>query len=139
MCRKNLTVVFIALCFLTAGAQATLADERKQQAPLVAQKAKKIVSRLGTGRKAKIKVTLRDGEKIKGFISSAGPDDFVVIRTDHRIGAGVIVPYTDVARLNETKISVEWRDVGMRTRVGALVLYSFIRTISLPLPPQPAR
>ena len=62
---------------------------------------KKSVSRLGVGAKAKATITLNDGSKVKGYVYSAGDDDFVV--RDRKTDAPTTVRYADVKSVDDNR------------------------------------
>jgi hypothetical protein len=51
----------------------------------------------GTGVKARARVKLADGTKLKGYISESAADDFTLVRADENIGAPVKINYRDVS------------------------------------------
>jgi nitrogenase subunit NifH len=59
------------------------------------------VAKLGTGPKAVVRVTLRDGKKVKGWLSSVAEDDFAV--ADEKSGAVTTIAYADVAEVKSLK------------------------------------
>lgn len=62
-----------------------------------AESVMKAVKKIGTGEKAKVKVTLADGTRIKGFISQASDADLTVVE---KSGSSRTVKYSDVAKIN---------------------------------------
>ncbi|HXI22592.1 MAG TPA: hypothetical protein VNG71_01875 [Pyrinomonadaceae bacterium] len=75
---------------------------RKDPVPQ-AEKIKIKVAKMGTGEKAKAKVKLRSGEKLKGYISSAGENDFVL--TDKKSGKATTIAYADVDEVKKPGLS----------------------------------
>jgi len=65
------------------------------------EKAKKNVARLGVGSKAKATITLNDGSKVKGYVYSAGDDDFVIRNRD--TDAPTTVRYADVKNVDDNR------------------------------------
>jgi hypothetical protein len=80
------------------------------------------VAKLGTGAKAKATVWLADGRKVKGYISQAGDDDFVM--RDRKTAAPTTVRYADVVKLdrNNGHSTAKWVAIGASVGVGAFVL-----------------
>ena len=68
---------------------------------------------MGTGRDAAVEVKLKDGTKLKGYISEANDDHFVV--TDAKTGSRTVVPYPQVKK----------------ARHGNLVMLAFIGAIAV--------
>src|SRR5205085_7714280 len=89
MSKKVLSLVrgFLVVNRLCAGPAAgkTAADEKA--AP--AAKVKAGIARLGTGPQARVEVKLRDGTRLKGYVSELGDDHFVLM--DSKTGTPVAV------------------------------------------------
>jgi hypothetical protein len=64
---------------------------------------KKGISKLGTGAEARIEVKLRDKSKLKGYVSEAGEDSFVIV--DEKTGATSTVTYLQVKHLKGNNLS----------------------------------
>ena len=63
--------------------------------------AKKNVAKLGVGSKAKATVTLNNGTKVKGYVYSAGDEDFVV--RDSKTDSPTTVRYADVKNVDDNR------------------------------------
>ena len=68
-----------------------------------AEKIKMKVAKMGTGEKAKAKIKLRSGEKLKAYISSAGENDFTI--TDKKTGQSKTIAYSDVDEIKKPGLS----------------------------------
>ncbi len=55
--------------------------------------------KLGVGRGARVEAKLRDNTKVKGYVSAAGEDSFIV--TDPKTGATQTVAYADVTQVKK--------------------------------------
>ena len=98
MLKKQLTILLAAL-LLCLGAAPVKVDARQEGAEArQSEKVKESVAKRGTGQKARVTVELRDRSKVRGYISSAGEDDFVV--TDQKTGQETRVAYGEVSRLS---------------------------------------
>src|SRR5947207_14844285 len=75
---------------------------RKDPVPQ-AEKIKLKVAKMGTGEKAKAKIKLRSGEKLKGYISNAGENDFTL--TDKKTGQSKTIAYSDVDEIKKPGLS----------------------------------
>ena len=64
-----------------------------------AESAKKNIARLGVGTKAKTTITLNDRSKVKGYIYSAGDDDFVI--RDSKTNSSTTLRYADVMSVDD--------------------------------------
>lgn len=65
------------------------------------EKVKSEVAKLGTGTDAKVQVKLKDGTKLKGYISEANDKQFVVVDSK---GRSTAVPYPQVNHFSRKAI-----------------------------------
>jgi len=63
------------------------------------EQARAKVREIGTGRKARVEVRLRDQTKVKGYVTAGGEDSFTV--TDSKTGAERTLAYADVERVQK--------------------------------------
>lgn len=98
MLKKLLLVIMTGLLLNLAIAPSVLASDGAESAAEFAKKVKAETARLGTGPEAKVSVTLKDGKKIKGYISQVDEDDFTVKSGEK--DAGSTVAYTAVKSVN---------------------------------------
>jgi hypothetical protein len=108
--KKCLSLILIALLASLIPARQVLASSSDgQQTPLV-EKIKAKIAKRGVGEKARVEIKLRNGKTIKGYVSSAGQDDFRL--TDRKTGQTTTVAYADVVEVknpglsNLTKVAV---------------------------------
>jgi hypothetical protein len=119
MKRKHLVVVVVlALLQSLLGAPAiaaagTQAEKNEQTLEQVKTK----VARLGIGEKARVTVKYKDGTKVKGYLSQAKDEEFVV--RDRRTDAPTTILYRDVARIESNRGHSTARNVAIGTAVGA--------------------
>jgi hypothetical protein len=92
------------------------------------------VEKIGTGDKQRVRVQLRDGRKLVGYIGQIGVDHFYVVRTDEEKGTASVVAFDDVRSL-ERRDSVTWRDVVYRTGMGAGAVLGFLRGLGATITP----
>src|ERR1044071_5227614 len=62
---------------------------------------KKNVAKLGVGSKAKATITLNNGAKVKGYVYSAGDEDFVI--RDRKTDAPTTIKYADVKSVDDDR------------------------------------
>ncbi|HVS83398.1 MAG TPA: hypothetical protein VHE60_16840 [Pyrinomonadaceae bacterium] len=103
MTRKLLASVVAALvlnlvCVTSASAKPAVDKEAQ-----FAAKVKAAIFKLGTGPAARVELKLRDGTKLKGYVTEAGDDRFVVI--DEKSGASRDVPYPQVKQAKGNNLS----------------------------------
>jgi sRNA-binding regulator protein Hfq len=90
-----------------------------------AARVKADVARRGTGEKSRVTVKLRDGARLKGHVSQAGEDSFVV--TDSETGRASTVAYRDVAQVKGRGGLSTAAKVGIGVGVGLAVLLVGLR------------
>ena len=121
MLKKYLSIV---LALLTANvlltASALAAQPRTAQAQSVEQ-IKIKVARLGVGEKARATVYLKDGTKIKGYITEARDGEFVI--RDRQTNEPRTVSYQDVVKVEKNSGHSTARNIaiGVAVGVGAVI------------------
>jgi small nuclear ribonucleoprotein (snRNP)-like protein len=98
--------VTIALCVLVvnlaSAAQLSLIGKPENDTRFV-QKVKTSIAKLGTGPAARVSVKLRNGTKLKGYISEISDDQFVVM--DSKTNTAVPIPYPQVKQVKGNNLS----------------------------------
>lgn len=82
--------------------------------PVETVKAK--VARQGVGENARVTVRMKNGTKVKGYVSQIGDEDFVV--RDRKTDAATTVAYNDVAKVESNRGHSTARNVGIGVAVG---------------------
>src|SRR5688572_26353438 len=103
MFTKVLSVALVGFLLGVAGPTLAYAGSKEEKATRFAEKVKAGISKLGTGPDARIEVKLRDKTKLKGYISQAGEDSFVVV--DEKTGATSTVTYPQVKQVKGNNLS----------------------------------
>ncbi len=118
--KKHLTILLIgSLVFLASGGQTLGRSSGKDKVPTVEQiKAK--IAKLGTGKKAKAQIKLRTGEKIKGFVSSAGDDSFAFTERDSK--QTKTIAYADVVEVKKSGGLSTGAKIAIGLGIGVAVL-----------------
>ena len=126
MKRKYLTFALVALLLqASVGIPATAAfAAEKTQAERDAQTSEQVkvkVARLGVGERARVTVKFKDGTKLKGYISQAKDEEFIV--RDRKTDAPTAVLYRDVARVDSNRGHSTARNItiGVVVGVGAVL------------------
>jgi len=86
------------------------------------------IARLGVGEKAKATITLKDGTKIKGYISRAGDDDFVM--RDRKTDAATTIRYADIQKVDSNKGHSTARNIAIGVGIG---VGAFLAVIAITL------
>lgn len=101
MFKKYLTLiltVFVINLSLSASVFAETSKEAKQ-----AEKVKVNITKLGTGKDARVEVKLRNKTKLKGYVSEINENNFVVI--DDKTGASNEVAYSNAKQVKGNNLS----------------------------------
>ena len=123
--RKLLAIVLVGSVAFVASAGATLAQGTGKDEAKALEKIKTKIAKLGVGEKARAQITLRNGQKIKGYVSSAGQDDFAL--TDKKTGQATTVAYKDVVEVRKPGLSTGAKiGIGVAIGVGALAVLAAV-------------
>ena len=98
---KRLVYLLSLLLILAPATRSFAAGQNTANDAAKLEKAKKNIAKLGVGSKAKATITLNDGSKVKGYVYSAGDEDFVV--RDRKTDAPTTVKYADVKSVNDER------------------------------------
>jgi hypothetical protein len=94
---------------------AMAAPQGQQRTP--AEETKIKVAKLGLGSKARATVWLTNGTKVKGYVSQAGEDDFVI--RDRKTDAPTTIRYADVAKVSRDQGHSLAKHLGLGIGIGA--------------------
>lgn len=103
MFKKILSLALVGLLLNVAGVSVAYARSKEEKEARFAEKVKAGIGKLGTGAEARIEVKLRDKTKLKGYVSEAGQDSFVVV--DGKTGASSTVTYSQVKQVKGNNLS----------------------------------
>ena len=103
MLKKFLSLILVGLLLSVAGARLAYAGSKEERENRFAKKVKEGISKLGTGPEAHIEVNLRDKTKLKGYVSEAGEDSFVIV--DEKTSATSRVTYAQVKQVKGNNLS----------------------------------
>ena len=110
MLKKVCSAILSALLLQAAAAPALAGTNTKKEAER-AEKVHAQLSKLGTGRDARVRVELQDETKLEGYLSEAGADSFSVTARD---GKTTTVPYRQVKKVQGNNLST-----GAKIAIGA--------------------
>lgn len=113
--KKILSLTLITLLTQMLFVHSTFAGTKEEK---FAEKVKTEIAKLGTGTDAKIKLKLKDGTKIKGYIIEANENQFVVMNS--KTGQAVPIAYPQVGQAKGNNLST-----------GAIFLISAIGLVIL--------
>lgn len=110
---KHHVALLLATTLLCLTALPVRVEARQEGAEAArAAKVKADVAKRGTGEKARVTVELRDGRKVRGYVSGAGENDFAV--TDPKTGQATTLGYGEVSR-------VSGRGMSKGAKIGLIV------------------
>ncbi|CAN5249451.1 MAG: hypothetical protein ACR2GW_00065 [Pyrinomonadaceae bacterium] len=121
MHRKFVTLILIVLLAQVNSAMTSTANgQAAQEAPAV-EEAKSKIARAGLGEKARVTVKLKDGTKIKGYVSQARDEEFIV--RDRKTNEPTIIHYRDVAKIenNRGHSTAKAVTIGVVAGVGSVI------------------
>jgi preprotein translocase subunit SecF len=103
MLKKVLSLVLVGFLLNVIGVSVAYAGSKEEKETRFAEQVKEGIRKLGTGAEARIEVKLRDKTKLKGYVSEAGEDSFVIV--DERTGATSTVTYPQVKQVHGKNLS----------------------------------
>ena len=103
MLKKVVCLVVVGFLFSVTGVSFAYAGLKEEKEIRFAEKVKDGISKLGTGAEARIEVKLRDKIKLKGYVSEAGEDSFVIV--DEKTSATSRVTYSQVKQVKGNNLS----------------------------------
>lgn len=113
-------LLFNLTCYSTAPANFEIQDE-------LIEKIKLEVLKLGVGPDARIKVKLRDNTIIKGYVSEANDDYFVV--TNEKIKFTTRIKYPDVKQINNFSKNKGLKAIAAYGIVLTIIIVNIIGTL----------
>jgi ABC-type amino acid transport substrate-binding protein len=121
MCKRLLSLSIAALLTATITFVPASAQSQVDQAPAAAGgKIKARVTRIGTGKRAAVRVQLKDNTKLKGYIGEIAQDHFSLVDPKH--GTVTPVPYEHVQQIKSTRNPWLFGIVTGAATVGGLLL-----------------
>jgi len=128
MLKKILCLALMGLLINVAGAVPVRAASKEEKQAQFAGQVKAGIAKLGTGAEARVEVRLRDKTKLKGYVSEAAGEHFVV--TDSKTGAATAVAYSQVKQVRGHNLSTGARiAVGFALAVGLLIAVAVIAVL----------
>jgi small nuclear ribonucleoprotein (snRNP)-like protein len=101
---KNYMVLTLAILTLNLSLSASISIETKDEKEAkAAEKIKVNVAKLGTGKDARVEVKLKDGTKVKGYVSETSESSFVVM--NEKTAVFTEVPYQQTRQVKGNNLS----------------------------------
>ena len=95
-----------------------------QRPQMNADQAKVEVAKLGLGEKARATITLKNGTKIKGYVSRADENDFVI--RDRKTNTPTTINYADIVKVQKDRGHSTARNLAIGIGIGAGALLAII-------------
>jgi len=121
---KTVSWLLLMVLLLVPAARTFGAGQKTDKQPPTIEQIKMQIAKLGVGEKARATITLKDGTKTKGYLYSAGDDDFVV--RDRKTAAPTTIRYADVAKVQPDKGHSKARNLGLGIAIGAGALLGIL-------------
>lgn len=119
---KKLISLALALLLAHVGAAAASAKTKAEKEAKRAEKVRRAVLSLGTGERARVKVGLRDGTRLEGYVADAGDSSFTVVSM--RTGAATAVAYPQVGKVKGHNLST-----GAKIAIGVGIVVLVIAVV----------
>jgi hypothetical protein len=123
MFKKFFVMGLAALVLNLSLATLAAAETPEAKAAKRAEKVKANITKLGTGKDARIEVKLDNGTKLKGYVSQINDTSFVVA-TDN--GTTAEVPYPQAKQVKGNNLST-----GAKIAIGAAIVFGVLLIIGL--------
>lgn len=120
MLKTNISVLIAILTFQMLFIAPVFGQNLSGEAQTAEIKA--AIKKRGTGEKSKIKIKMRDGREVKGWIAELNADDFVV--TDSKSGNRTTILYSDAAKVKKSGLSF-----GAKIGIAALIVGAVAVTV----------
>jgi small nuclear ribonucleoprotein (snRNP)-like protein len=125
MLKKYFTLIITVLVFNLFLSIPAFANTKAEKEAKFAAKVKSEIAKLGTGKEARVEVKLKDGTKLKGYVSQINENSFVVV--DNTTGASTEVPYPNAKQVKGNNLSTGVKiAIGIGVVLLALAIIYFI-------------
>ena len=124
----KLRISLLLVLAVLINSQFMLAQAKEGKSP---EQVKAEVLKRGTGEKAKVKVKLRNGSEVRGYISQAGNDSFDIRA---KSGETATIAYADVASVHKPGMSTGAK-IGIAAGVAAFLIAAGIASAMASLGP----
>lgn len=125
MFRKYLTIMITILVINVSLGSIAFANTKEENEAKFAEKVKVNITKLGTGTDAKVQVKLKDGSKLKGYISQINENSFLVV--DDKTGITTEVPYPQTKQVKGNNLSTGVKiAIGVGIALAVIIIFSAI-------------
>ena len=117
MFKKYLVLTLTFLVLNLSLSSVALAEIKAEKEAKFAEKVKVNIAKLGTGTNARVEVKLKDGNKLKGYVSQINEESFIVI--DEKTNVATEIPYPNAKQVKGNNLN---SGIILAIGVGILVL-----------------
>ena len=103
MLKKILSMTIAIFVVNMAMVPFVFASDNAEKEAKFTEKVKAEISKIGSGSDAKVRVKLKDGTKLEGYVSEIKADSFTVV--DKKSGNATSVPYPNVKQVKGNNLS----------------------------------
>lgn len=115
MLKKTFSMLLVVLLINLAVMPSAFANNNPEKDAKFAEKVKAEIAKLGVGTDSKVKIKLKDGTKLKGYVSEINDSGFVVTDKD---GKSTAVPYPNAKQVS-----------GHNTKIGVVIAISIVAAL----------
>ena len=120
MIKRVLSIMLACLLGCVAFAQPIAASPKAEKQAQFTQKVREGITSLGTGPQARVELTLRDKQKLKGYVSEASAESFTVIGAN---GQATQVAYPQVKKVKGNNLAAGVKiAIGVAVVIGVIIL-----------------
>ena len=114
---KAISWILLVALLLVPAARTLGAGQNTGKQPQTIEQIKVQINKLGVGDKARATITHKDGKKTKGYVYTAGDNDFVI--RDRKTDAPTTIRYEEVAKVSPDKGHSRAKNLGLGIGIGA--------------------
>ena len=121
MFKQLVTLILAVILVQLICSPKVIAGTLSEKEARFAEKVKAGIGKLGTGKDAQVKLKLRDGTKLSGYISEVNENSFVVVES--KTGKATTVSYPQVKQVKGNNLSGgAWFVIGVGIIVAVVVV-----------------
>lgn len=125
MFKKYLTLILPVLVLNLFLCASVFAETKEEKAAKLSEKVKADITKLGTGTDARVEVKLKDGTKIKGYVSQINDTNFVVV--NEKTGMATEIAYPNAKQVKGKNLSSGAKiAIVVGAVVGAIIIIGLI-------------
>lgn len=125
MLKKLVTILLVVLAMNLSLNAVAIGETKEEKEAKLAGKVHASILKLGSGKDARVEVRLKDGKKLKGFVSGITEHSFAVIQ--EKTNSEIEIPYSAVKQIKGNNLSTKAKiAIGIAIGIGVFVLLAII-------------